>query len=296
MVNTNKNNLVSVVLPTYNRAHTLNRAIDSVIKQTYNNWELIIVDNNSTDDTESLINNYNHQKIKFYRINNNGIIAKSRNFGIKKAKGDYIAFLDSDDWWYLKKLEIVMRYFDQADFVYHDLDIYTKTGKRFILYSRWRKLKKPVFNNLMVKGSGIGNLTVVVKKSIIDKVGCLSEENSLIAIEDLDLWIKISLITDKFHFIPKKLGAAWLGGGNTYEVSEKQITRLEAIHNKYVNFLPYNDQQQSKIFLNYSKGQEYYKLGMYEKSFNEFKFSIKSKIFLTRIKSLIYIIRLLIIK
>ena len=99
----------------------------------------------------------------------------------------------------------------------------------------------------------------------------------MIAIEDLDLWIKISLITDKFHFIPKKLGAAWLGGGNTYEVSEKQITRLEAIHNKYINFLPYNDQQQSKIFLNYSKGQEYYKLGMYEKSFNEFESNILIK-------------------
>ena len=96
----------SIILPTYNRASTfLKEAIDSVFNQDYKNWELIIIDNNSSDNTLELIKKYNSEKISIYSINNNGIIAKPRNLGIKKSKGDYIAFLDSDDYWYKNKLQ-----------------------------------------------------------------------------------------------------------------------------------------------------------------------------------------------
>ena len=118
--------LISIVLPTFNRSHVLGRAIDSVLAQTYSNWELIIVDNHSSDQTDILVNNYHSSKIVLLKIHNKGIIAKSRNCGINHAHGELVAFLDSDDWWYPKKLEIVMKYFDQADIVYHDLNVYTK--------------------------------------------------------------------------------------------------------------------------------------------------------------------------
>ena len=97
--------LVSIVLPTYNRGYCLARAINSVLIQTYENWELLIVDNNSSDETNELLREYVDLRIKVHHLNNEGIIARARNFGLSSSRGDWVAFLDSDDWWEREKLE-----------------------------------------------------------------------------------------------------------------------------------------------------------------------------------------------
>ena len=94
----------SVILPTYNRANTIKRAIDSVLGQTISNWELIIVDNFSSDNTSDIVMGYSDARIKLIHFRNNGVIAASRNKGIEHALGEFIAFLDSDDWWHKDKL------------------------------------------------------------------------------------------------------------------------------------------------------------------------------------------------
>ena len=98
---------VSIILPTYNSSSTVERAINSVINQTYKNWELIITDDNSSDNTISIINNYIKTPfdIKLYINEVNSGAGFSRNNSIKKASGNYIAFLDSDDYWKNNKLE-----------------------------------------------------------------------------------------------------------------------------------------------------------------------------------------------
>ena len=132
MINNNSHQLVSIVIPTYNRKSDLIRAIDSVISQSYTNWELIIVDNNSIDGTIDYINSLNNSRIKLVSVSNNGLIAYSRNKGIENSNGTYIAFLDSDDWWEYNKLEMSIKYFDQnVDLVYHDL--YIVKSLRYIL-------------------------------------------------------------------------------------------------------------------------------------------------------------------
>lgn len=92
---------ISIVLPTYNRAHIISRAIKSVITQTYLNWELIIVDDNSIDKTEEIVSSYssNDNRIIYFRNKFNKGPSGARNYGISLSKGDYIAFLDSDDEW-----------------------------------------------------------------------------------------------------------------------------------------------------------------------------------------------------
>ena len=87
--------LVSIIIPTYNNAEFLGKALKSVIDQTYGSWEAIVIDNNSTDQTDEVINKFQDIRIKYYKISNYGIIAKSRNLGINLAKGEWIAFLDS---------------------------------------------------------------------------------------------------------------------------------------------------------------------------------------------------------
>lgn len=94
-------------------ASLLDEALKSVISQSYDNWELIIIDNHSIDNTDEILKKYTDNRIKILKINNNGIIAKSRNAGLAKASGDWIAFLDSDDIWYPQRLEILISAIDK---------------------------------------------------------------------------------------------------------------------------------------------------------------------------------------
>ena len=82
--------LVSIIIPTYNHANFLGKALESVIHQTYNNWEAIVIDNYSTDETNKIVNKYKDPRIQYLKINNDGVIAKSRNLGIDVAKGKWI--------------------------------------------------------------------------------------------------------------------------------------------------------------------------------------------------------------
>ena len=87
----------SVIIPTYNQENLLERCLKSVTQQTFKNYEVIIVDNYSTDNTSKVVKKFG-KKIKYFKIRNRGVIAKSRNYGINHAKGELVAFLDSDDW------------------------------------------------------------------------------------------------------------------------------------------------------------------------------------------------------
>lgn len=95
----NKNILFSIIIPTYNRADMISNSINSVIKQIYTNWELIIVDDGSTDNTDIVINNFKDQRIKYFKTKNQGR-SSARNYGIEQAKGNYLCFLDDDDYYY----------------------------------------------------------------------------------------------------------------------------------------------------------------------------------------------------
>ena len=100
--------LVSIITPNYNMSKLLDQAISSIINQTYLNWELIIIDNFSDDDTRHVVNKYEDNRIKFLQYKNYGVIGASRNHGIKHSSGSWIAFLDADDIWYPKRLEVFM--------------------------------------------------------------------------------------------------------------------------------------------------------------------------------------------
>ena len=107
----------SVVIPTFNQAIYLEKAVNSVFKQSYKNFEIIIIDNHSTDNTENLVKNFGKNKIKYFKCKNENVIGKSRNIGIYKAEGEWIAFLDSDDTWHEERLQILFD-FIQKNHIY----------------------------------------------------------------------------------------------------------------------------------------------------------------------------------
>ena len=99
-----KNPIVSVVIPTYNHANFLRSALDSIIAQSFDDWEAIVVNNYSDDDTIEVVESYQDVRIHLVNFSNQGVIAAARNHGLSLSKGSYIAFLDSDDIWYSEKL------------------------------------------------------------------------------------------------------------------------------------------------------------------------------------------------
>jgi glycosyltransferase involved in cell wall biosynthesis len=250
------NPLVSIIIPTYNRAKDLKRALQSVFGQTFTNWEIVVVDNHSVDNTDSLIKSFNNQNIKLFKIHNEGIISASRNLGLKHALGEYIAFLDSDDWWLPKKLEESIKYMIQgADIVYHDLFYVTKPDQSFNWRRvRGRKLKSPIFYDLLVNGNALPNSSVVVRKKLLKEIKGLSEDKDIVSSEDYDAWLRIARISENFQKIPDVLGFYWAGGGNITNPDRtlKYITALEKL---YIDTTPDLGVKGRIFWLNYAKGR-----------------------------------------
>ena len=216
--------LISVVIPTYNRADLIPKAIQSVLDQTYQNWELIIVDNYSDDGTKEVIDSFKDSRISMLLLPRTGSVAASRNFGVQHSKGEWIAFLDSDDWWFSEKLKTVSEVTqNSSDLIYHDLQIVSgpddpKSRRK----TKSRKLKDPIFLDLLLNGNDIALSSVTVRKSIFLKVSGMNESPTFFAIEDYDTWLRIAKITNRFAHIPKALGAYQLHDGNIGKINNFQ--------------------------------------------------------------------------
>lgn len=198
--------LFSVVMPVYNQAKYISQAVQSVIDQTMDSWELLIVDNHSTDETVNLIEAFRDPRIKLSFIDNHGVIAKSRNQAIRSSLGKYIAFLDSDDAWSPSKLEEISLVLDrQPGLIYHWVNLISENGSH-IGSTRSRKIVRPIFEDLLIHGNPIVNSSVVVpRKSLID-VGLINESKEVIGVEDYNSWLRLASSGMNFLRIPKILG------------------------------------------------------------------------------------------
>ena len=196
---------VSIVVPTFNHAQFLHQALASVIAQTFQNWEAIIVNNFSTDDTINIVESFGEKRFRLINFHNNGVIAASRNEGIRLSNGSVIAFLDSDDLWYPNKLEHCMPAFDaHADVVCHG-EYWVSDGmqQRQILYG---PQKNAQYSKLLYRGNCVSTSATVVRKDLLIEVGGFSVDLEYITAEDYDLWLKLAHRKSSFTFIPEVLG------------------------------------------------------------------------------------------
>jgi len=196
---------VSIVIPTYNHSHYLKDCLQSVVDQTFTDWEALVVNNFSEDNTIEVVNSFNDPRIHLVNFKNYGIIAASRNVGIKLSRADLIAFLDSDDTWYPTKLNKCFEELtNHRDLICHNLR-YVKNGKY------WKNVKcgpakKASFNNLLYNGSCLTTSAVVVRKACLLRVEGFTEDPKIVTSEDYDLWLKLSKAGIRFHFIDEILG------------------------------------------------------------------------------------------
>ncbi len=184
-----KNPLVSVILPTYNRKWILKEAIDSVLAQDYEDFELIVVDDGSTDNTCEILDTYG-QDIIVLRQANKGVSA-ARNRGIAEAGGQLVAFLDSDDLWLPRKLSRQVDFFNlNPDAVINQTEeIWIRNGARVNPKDRHRKPAGMIFERSLGLCL-VSPSAVMIRKSLFDVVGVFDED--LPACEDYDLWLRIS--------------------------------------------------------------------------------------------------------
>lgn len=181
--------LVSVIIPTYNRAWIIREAIDSVLEQDFNDYELIVVDDGSTDNTPEILNNYG-DRIIILRQDNQGVSA-ARNRGLAEAGGQLIALLDSDDLWLPHKLSRQVDFFDKhpAAVINQTEEIWMRNGVRVNPRNRHRKSAGMIFERSLGLCL-ISPSAVMIRKSLLEVVGGFDE--SLPACEDYDLWLRTS--------------------------------------------------------------------------------------------------------
>ena len=237
---------ISVVIPTLNRINTLQRALDSVINQTYKAAEIIVVDNGSSDGTLKFLREQ-YPKITILTENKIGV-SSARNKGIKKSINQWIALLDSDDAWHPRKLEIQTSMLDSALKEYnliHTDEVWFRNNKHINQMKKHKKQGGYIFERCLSLCC-ISPSSVLFKKNILDKVGLFDE--SLPVCEDYDMWLKICS-SEEVLFAQDKLTYKY--GGHKDQLSKSywgmDRFRIKSIENIIKNFdLTYNQKKQAK--------------------------------------------------
>lgn len=188
------NDLVSVIIPTYNREKTILASIDSVLNQTYTNLECIVVDDCSTDNTQDLVRAITDRRLKYIRCDFNVGSSKARNVGINIAAGNYITFNDSDSYWNKDKLEKQINYFGECPecgMVYCRFWYRTPETDRILPSMKYKKteLEGHIYERLL-RGNVVDTSAMMIKKEVIIKVGSFAED--IKSIEDYELALRIA--------------------------------------------------------------------------------------------------------
>ncbi len=205
--------LVSIVMVNYNHEDYLRESIDSVIAQTYPNWELIIVDDGSTDDSVKIIGSYGDPRIKPYFFEYNRHICHATNYGFEKVSGEYVARLDSDDVWRADKLEKQIAFFQnhpQAEVCFTKLDIIDSNGKNnsgamidfYNLYNSRQDGQKGWLRFFFFVGNSLIQSTLMLKAALLREIGGFNL--AYMQAHDFDFFIRLIKKTD-FHFIEEPL-------------------------------------------------------------------------------------------
>lgn len=201
----------SVVIPVYNRAHLIERALDSLSRQSYKNFEAIIIDDGSSDNIDEVLNKYKHSIIiRHVVLTHSGNIAYLRNYGIKMSNSCYIAMLDSDDWCMYDRLEKQVKYMNEhlecdilATWVSFMFSIYNKNIDWLNWLYNMSSDRREIIKRCLNDGCCLCNSTVLMRRNKIVELGGYDEE--MYICEDFNLWIRAIIKNYCIHILPEKL-------------------------------------------------------------------------------------------
>ena len=258
---------VTVLIATYNRAHYICEAVDSVLAQAYKDYEIIIVDDGSTDKTREVLQKYADKISYLYKDHKNQ--AAALNFGISRSKGEYIAFLDDDDIWLPNKLTVQIPVFEK------DLEIGIVGAEMYLtnekdeITSHWKRAQNLQENFASLYDYNcLGFPSVVARKSCIEKVGGFDE--GLVTTQDYDLWLRMAPIC-KFRCLDVPLVKWRIHGMNKHKNREQKLKdRL------YVVTKPGNISHLTFIQRKARIAKEYYNHGQYFQDMRQYGLAVRT--------------------
>lgn len=217
------NPIISIITPTYNAEKYIEETIDSVINQSYTNWEMVIVDDGSTDGTVNIIRDYQdkYNKIKLIVLSKNQGAGIARNTAIEKANGRYIAFLDSDDQWLPEKLETQLRYMQKNQIAF-SFSSYNRrqTDESGIHVIKKVEVPKTANYQQLLKKCAVGCLTVMIDTSLTGKIAM----KNIRARQDYALWLELTRKGFLAHGIPDVL-AIYRVRGNSISSNKLKMAK-----------------------------------------------------------------------
>lgn len=231
--------LISIILPTYNRANIIMKAIDSVLAQTYTNWELIVIDDGSTDNTQEKVNTINDPRIIYIKLEANKGANYARNYGCKMAKGKYLAFIDSDNYWMEKKLEKQLNFLENTadDVAFVFCQIKQIDGDSIAIIPNG-SFDTDNLEATMRKYNVIDTNAVLIKKEVFEKLGEFDE--SMPRLQDYELFYRIIVVHRyKVKYIAEILDCNILQPNSISKNSlklQKALTLFIEKHHKNMNY------------------------------------------------------------
>ncbi len=277
----------SIIIPAYNAAKFIERALDSVRKQSYGNYEVFVINDGSVDDTEQIIGQYKDKYPKFsinYFSQESKGAGGARNKGIYNANGDYIAFLDADDCWYSEKLEKVSNFLIEhpaIDVLCHDeIEIRDDGKKRLLNYGR---VKENAYEDLLFNGNKLSTSATVVRRGLAQGIGGFSDnfKNA----EDYDFWLRLAKAGAKFAHLSEFLGEYYRVDGsltsniednshNYLNVTKYHLDLLDR-EGKYSDSFLQNKYHKRKAMILFAAGREFYFKRNYGKAYYNYLNALK---------------------
>jgi glycosyltransferase involved in cell wall biosynthesis len=245
--------LVSVVLPTRNRAHTLRRATDSVLNQSYDRLELIVVDDASTDNTVAVVNEINDPRVRYIRLDQSRGGSGARNVGIQQAKGDLIAFQDSDDEWLPEKLtrqwQALAAAAERTGACVCSIT-YTRSGHTYTTVHGDGEFAAGDALHRIARGAGYGTVTLLVKREVFAQSGGFDER--LPRLQDYELTLRIARNWN-LVFVPEPLVEAHVGDDSLSSSADKYVRATEIILDEHGDI--YRDDRRARSRLVFRAGK-----------------------------------------
>ena len=224
---------ISIIIPTYNQGHLIGDCIESIRCQTVSNWEALVINNFSDDSTEEVVANFQDSRIRIIRFRNYGVIASSRNEGVKLARAPYVAFLDSDDIWYPTKIEKTITAIQTGhELVCHANSCIRPDGSIANVIGR-SPAHGATYYQLLFGDNCLSTSGVTMSVRLFNAVGGFSEKPEYITAEDYDLWLNVARSGTSIYFIDNILGEYRLHSGNLSYVAERShqaITEVLKFH------------------------------------------------------------------
>ena len=219
--------LVSIIMNCFNGERYLKDSIESIINQTYKNWELIFWDNKSEDESAKIFKSYNDKRLKYFMADKHTSLYKARNLAIKESTGEFISFLDTDDVWDEKKIELQIKCFkdEKVGLVFSNFWLIKKKMKKKKLGIK-QKLPSGYIYNEILRNYTVGILTVIIKKSYYLKLESNFDERFSF-VGDFDLFLRLAKIC-KFESIQTPLAYYRLHGKNLTTINkEKEVEEYD---------------------------------------------------------------------